>query len=59
LPSGPATADRLTKADYDVVLEAVGGLSSEAILLAVNAVAPIGFGVYPRMWLLAYRFVPS
>jgi len=45
------TADALTKAHYDIVVESVGGISSEAILLAANAVAPLGqvvaLGVYP------------
>ena len=44
------TADALTEARYDVVVESVGGIGSEAILLAVNAVAPlgqvVGLGVY-------------
>lgn len=37
-----ATADALTGAHYDVVVESVGGIRSEAILLAVNAAAPLG-----------------
>jgi threonine dehydrogenase-like Zn-dependent dehydrogenase len=45
-----ATADALTEAQYGIVVESVGGLGSEAILLAVNAVAPLGqvvaLGVY-------------
>ncbi len=46
-----ATADALSHAHYDVVVESAGGMGSEAILLAVNAVAPLGqvvaLGVYP------------
>lgn len=45
-----ATADELTEAHYDVVVESVGGISSEPILTAVTAVAPLGqvvaLGVY-------------
>lgn len=44
--SGSAAVDH-----YDVVVEAVGGMSSEPILTAANAVAPlgqvVGLGVYP------------
>lgn len=46
-----ATADTLAEAHYDVVIEAVGGISSEPILTAAKAVAPLGqvvaLGVYP------------
>jgi L-iditol 2-dehydrogenase len=46
-----ATADTVTEARYDVVVEAAGGISSEPILLAATAVAPLGqvvaLGVYP------------
>ncbi len=46
-----ATADTLTEAQYDVVVEAAGGISSEPILTAATAVAPLGqvvaLGVYP------------
>jgi threonine dehydrogenase-like Zn-dependent dehydrogenase len=45
-----ATSSRVLEAHYDVVAESVGGIHSEAILLAVNAVAPlgqvVGLGVY-------------
>jgi len=45
-----ATADTLAATQYDVVLESVGGVSSEPILTAVTAVAPLGqvvaLGVY-------------
>ncbi|MER7273492.1 alcohol dehydrogenase catalytic domain-containing protein [Dactylosporangium sp. NPDC000244] len=45
-----ATADAMAEAQYDVVLESVGGISSEPILTAVTAVAPLGqvvaLGVY-------------
>lgn len=37
-----ATADAVTEAHYDIVVESAGGSGSEAILLAVNAVAPLG-----------------
>lgn len=44
------TLEDLPVAHYDVVLEAVGGISSEPILTAISAVAPLGqvvaLGVY-------------
>jgi threonine dehydrogenase-like Zn-dependent dehydrogenase len=44
------TVEDLPVAHYDVVLEAVGGISSEPILTAISAVAPLGqvvaLGVY-------------
>lgn len=44
------TADALADTQYDVVLESVGGVSSEPILTAATAVAPLGqvvaLGVY-------------